>query len=269
MVEAAERLVCVFIECDWGKQNADVADHFKVKGYPTVIFCEPDLKIIGTLNARDPASVAKQMLEVAGKFNSKPEAAPKPLELKAYSIPDALAAAAQTKRRALLFFRDESPGSLSVIAALADPAMQEVLTRYVLGTEPFTKGAGLSATWEVTRAPTLLVVDPVQKGNAKVLARIEGSRSAREILRELEPLAVREPTGTPIPSRPEPKAPEEKLSDDQVERLFIQARVTVAQDLMKKGKKDKAIEIYEDLVKTYPKHVDIAAVKKLLEEARK
>ena len=39
--------------------------------------------------------------------------------------------------------------------------------------------------------------------------------------------------------------------------------------MMKRGKKDKAIEVYEDIIKTYPKHVDTVAVKKLRAEAKK
>ena len=40
-------------------------------------------------------------------------------------------------------------------------------------------------------------------------------------------------------------------------------------DMVKRGKKDKAIEVFEDILKSYPKHVDTLVVKKLLEETRK
>ena len=273
MVQAAERLTCVFIECDWGKSNAELSTLYKVTGFPTVLFCDPDARPIAQLQSHEPGAVAKQMLDVAEKFGSKAELPPQPIEIRALPVPEAMATGKRLKRPVLLFFRDDSPASLSVAAALADPLLKDILAGFVPGADVYTKGSGHSATYEVTRAPTLLVLDPtLPKPEEKPLARIEGSRSARELLRELEALAVRQPSDSGAPStdpRPAPKVPEEKLSDDEIDRRFIAARVGVANDMLKRGKKDKAIEIYEDIIKTYPKHVDTVAVKKLLAEARK
>jgi hypothetical protein len=273
VVQAAERLTCVFIECDWGKSNAELSSLYKVTGFPTVVFCDPDGRPIGALQSHEPEAVAKQMLDVAAKFGAKAEVPPQAIELASYAVPDAFRAGQALKKRVLLFFRDDSPASLSVATALTDPALKKILSGFALGSDVYTKGAGSSAKFDVTRAPTLLVLDPtVPKPEAKPLARIEGSRSARELIRELETLAVREPSEPGAPSadpRTAPKEPEEKLSDDEIDRRFIAARVGVAKDMMKQGKKDKAIEIYEDILKTYPKHVDTVTVKKLLAEARK
>jgi hypothetical protein len=274
VIEAAERLTCVFIECDWGKKNDDLQTTYRITGYPTVLFCGPDGKPIAKLQSDDPAAVAKQMTDVAAKFGSKPDVPPQPIEIRALTIPQAMTTGARLKRRVLLFFRDDSPASVSVAAALADPALKAILDAFVPGTDVYTKGAGFSATYDITRAPTLLVLDPTApKPEEKPLARIEGSRSARELIRELEPLVVREAGGDPAAPATDPKSgprePEEKLSDDEIERRFIAARVGVANDMMKQGKKNKAFEIFEDIIKTYPKHVDTVAVKKLLAEARK
>jgi hypothetical protein len=273
VVQAAERLTCVFIDCDWGKKNADLSSIYKVRSFPTVLFCDPTGKVIGQLQSHEPAAVAKQMVDVASKFGSKAELPPQPIEIRALPIPDAMTTADRLKRRALLFFRDDSPASLSVAVALGDPLLKEILAGFVPGTDVFTKGSGLSAKYDVTRAPTLLVLDPtLPKPEEKPLAKIEGSRSARELVRELEGLVVRDASDPAAPSTasaPTPKEPEEKLSDDEIDRRFIAARVGVANDMVKRGKKDKAIEIYEDIIKSYPKHVDTVAVKKLLAEARK
>ena len=270
VVQAAERLTCVYIECDWGKSNADLSGLYKVDSYPTVLFCGPDGRPIAPLQSREPEAVAKQMTEVADKFGAKAEVPPQPIELASYAVPDAFRAGVALKKRVLLFFRDDSPASLSVATALTDPALKKILSGFALGSDVYTKGTGSSAKFDVTRAPTLLVLDPtVPKPEAKPLARIEGSRSARELIRELETLAPAEPGAPSADPRPAPKEPEEKLSDDEIDRRFIAARVGVAKDMMKQGKKDKAIEIYEDIIKTYPKHVDTVTVKKLLAEARK
>ena len=63
--------------------------------------------------------------------------------------------------------------------------------------------------------------------------------------------------------------PVEKLSDDVIEKQFIWARVAVAQETLKQGSKPKAIEILEDVLKSYPKHKDTEEVRKILEAMRK
>jgi hypothetical protein len=277
VVAAAERLTCVFVECNWGKANVELANFFKVKAYPTVILIDPEGKTLGTVTNQEPKAVAKLINDAVAAFTEKPGgAAEAPIQLRAFSITDAITAGRRRGIPAILFFRDDSPASTTVAAALTDPSMKEFQTKLTLGVETYTKGAGLTATFEVTRAPTVLIVDPTApKPHEKILSRNEGSRSVRELIREFERVLERQPKERPDPAADPgttpktPPPPEEKLSDDQVERLFIQARVSVAQDLVKKGQKAKAIEIYEDLIKTYPKHVDIVNVRKLLEEAKK
>jgi hypothetical protein len=274
VIEASQSFTCIFIECDWGKANTDLTKKYDVGSYPTVLYCNPVGGVMGHLTSPDPAAVAKQMLDVAAKKERMPEEAPAPLTIRAHSVSDALMAGRRFGRRVILFFRDDSPATLSIGTALNDPALKEILEGFVLGSDLYTKGAGNSAKYEITRAPTLLVLDPtLPKPEEKPLTRIEGSRSARELIRELEPLLVRAPKSDPAApaadARPVPKEPEEKLSDDEIERRFIAARVSVAQSLLKQGKKDKAIEVYEDIIKSYPKHVDTVTVKKLLEDARK
>src|ERR1041385_5174616 len=67
-MEASKKLVCVFVDCDWGKKNNDLSDKFKVEGYPTVVFCDPDGKQVAELNSRDPKGVASQISDVAKKY---------------------------------------------------------------------------------------------------------------------------------------------------------------------------------------------------------
>jgi hypothetical protein len=264
------------VDCDWGKKNADLSNRFNVQGYPTVTFCDPDGKSIGELASHDPAGVAKQMLAVADKYSSK--AASKQPVVSGKSIEEAAGAAKNAAKPVAIFFYDDSPASVSVTLALQDELLRETVGKFVMAKAEFIKGSEACTKYEVTRAPTILVVEATldNKDNrvVKPLARITGSRSARELKRDLEdalPAAGAAPAANSTTSKgaPAPREPEEKLSDDDIERRFIQARVAVAVDLIKRGKKDKAIEVYEDIIKSYPKHVDTVAVRKLLEDARK
>ncbi len=269
MIQAAERVVCIFVDCDWGKKNNELAALFKVQGYPTVVLCEPDGKKWGTVTSRDPDGIAKHIHETADKGPAKAEAPPRAPQLRLRTLEEALPLARKLRKPVLLFFSDESPASLAVTMSLTDPLLAESLERVVAARSEYRKGSEECTRFSVTRAPTLLVLNSALRfPEEKILARIEGSRSARELLKEL---ALEAPPGSPAPARtePAPKPAEEPLSDDEVDRRFIQARVGVAADLVKKGKKDKAVEIYEDLLKTYPRHVLTEAVRKLRDEARK
>ena len=61
----------IFVDCNWGKKNNDISDKYKVEGYPTVIFTDPDGKEIEKLGKRDPASVAAQIDAVSKKYPGK------------------------------------------------------------------------------------------------------------------------------------------------------------------------------------------------------
>jgi thioredoxin-related protein len=58
----------IFVDCDWGKKNNDISDKYKVRGYPTVVFTDPEGKELERLTKRDPESVLAQIQGVAGKY---------------------------------------------------------------------------------------------------------------------------------------------------------------------------------------------------------
>lgn len=270
VIQASERVVCIFVDCDWGKKSADLAALFKVQGYPTVVLCEPDGKRWGTVTSRDPDGIAKHIHEIADKGPAKAEAAPRVPQLNLRTLEEALPLARKHRKPVLLFFSDESPATLAVTLSLTDGLLKETLDRFVLAKSEYRKGSEESTRFSVTRAPTILVLNSALKyPEEKILARIEGSRSARELQKEL---AAGTPEGSPAPvaATPTPEKPSaEALSDDEVDRRFIEARVRVALDHSKQDRKEKALAIYEDLLKTYPKHVLTEGVRKLRDEARK
>ena len=69
-----------------------------------------------------------------------------------------------------------------------------------------------------------------------------------------------------LPPTPDRK---EELSDDALDRTFIQARTHVAKGLVQQNKPNDAIGVLEDVVKTYPKHVATAEAVKLLEKLKR
>jgi thioredoxin-related protein len=71
VVEASKQVMPIFVDCDWGKKNKDISDKYKVRGYPTVIFTDPEGKELEHLGKRDAESVAAQIESVAGKYPAK------------------------------------------------------------------------------------------------------------------------------------------------------------------------------------------------------
>jgi hypothetical protein len=272
VVEATLNIECIWVDCDWGNKNKDLMTKYDVVGYPTVVLCDPQGKYIVTAETRDAEKLAKGLQLLGDNVGAK---APPPVSiLIANDYEKARAEARRMKKPLVVYFADGSPACVTVNESLMDPSLRGIWPKVVTSKFEFVKGSADCNRFGVTRAPTILVLDSsFPRPEEKPLARIEGSRSAREIKRELEAaLPGREPGSLPGGADLPPvrrDAPEEKLSDDVIERKFIWARVAVAQDTLKRGNKEKAIEILEDVLKSYPKHKDTEDVRKVLEDVKK
>jgi hypothetical protein len=275
VVDVSRNVACIFIDCDWGKKNQDLSTKYGVKGYPTVLFCDPQGKALGKLVVRDAETVAKALQALVDSFGAKAVAPVTLVYGKSYEA--GLADAKRKNRLLLLYFNDDSPASISMNETLLDKSLLDLHPKFSTAKLNFVKGSAECLRFSVSRAPTVLILDPkMEKPEEKPLARIEGSRTPREVRRELEaclPTRESEPGsvsgGGDLPSVQPPPPPPEKLSDDVIEKQFIWARVAVAQETLKQGSKPKAIEILEDVLKSYPKHKDTEEVRKILEDMRK
>jgi len=277
VVEASTALVCVFVDCAWGKNNRDLCAKYQVKSFPTVVFCDPDGNLLERMQSREAAALAAQMRKIVAMCGGDPTALPPPP-----GFPDYAARSLDDAKRAskplAIYFYDDSPGSGSVHTALSEGLLKETLSKFYFTKLPLRRGAGDSAAYDVTRAPTILVLNPFLEYPAlKPMARITGSRSARELKSELDaalrPGAAPAPpaAGAPDSSPPKPvlTKEDEALSDDEVDRQFIQASMVVAREWARKNKKPMAVAILEDIVKTYPKHVATAEARTFLAELLK
>ncbi len=272
VVSASEALACIYVDCGDGKKNASMSKHFSIQKFPALIFCDATGKEIAPMDARDVDGILKAMKAVTAKFKD----VPKPIARPAFPE-DIVAAALKAQKDKKLFgiyIYDESPASLSVDAAFLDDALKPLLDRIVFSQSPYLKGTDLSKRFNIDRAPMVLVLDVnLPKPEEKPLARIHGSRNARELRRDLEEAlaAAGQAGGLPPDVSPAPKVDlkQEVLSDDEVDRRFIRARIAVALDFIKQGKKDKAIAVLDDVIQSFPKHVETLEAKKLIAEAKK
>lgn len=275
MVEASSDLDCVLVQCDWGRMNPVLAERYGVRSYPTVLFCDPDGKPLEQLRTGEPEAVAAHMRRFVARMKGLDPAAaagpenPAPPPFTEFS-PQVLALARRAGKPLLVYFYDDSPASISTHQSLANPVLRPVAPRFLVAKKPYAKDDPICVKFKVERAPTILILDTsLERPEDAPLARIGGSRSARELLRELEAIrAGREaepelPTGGP---RPLLTPEDEKLSDDELDRQFIHAQIRIAEEWLNKNRKDKAKETLNDILKTYPKHRASQEARKLLEK---
>jgi hypothetical protein len=87
-----------------------------------------------------------------------------------------------------------------------------------------------------------------------------------ELLKEPKEESKETPRENPPPK---PKVEEKPIADADLEPMFIKAKLSVAEHHIRLGKKEKAIEVLEEVIKTYPKSPLIPDAQRLLELARK
>jgi thioredoxin-related protein len=80
--------------------------------------------------------------------------------------------------------------------------------------------------------------------------------------------AKKEDKDSPKEAPPKPYEPE-PIPDNEIDGRFILARLQIAQEHVKRGRKAKAVEMLEDLVVGFPKSPMLPEVKKYLEEVKK
>lgn len=97
--------------------------------------------------------------------------------------------------------------------------------------------------------------------------RIKDKNFAETIIEDYSDVQFDEAKAAATPK--EKPAPAPPVSDAEMDTLFFKAKLTVAESHLKAGRKDKATEILEEIIKTYPKHPGIPDARRLLDEARK
>ena len=173
VMEASKKIVCVFVDCDWGNKNNDLSAKFNVRGYPTVVFLDPEGAEVGRLASRTPSAVASQIEEIAKKHGkSRFETFEKAAEF-----------AKENKKPVLCLFLKPGVNS-SLASAVEDASMKDLVEKFVLCQSDLGKGnadakaAGLSDS-------ALLVLAP-DGDLKKPLLKLTGKKELKEVRKQLE-----------------------------------------------------------------------------------
>lgn len=173
-MEASKKIVCVFVDCDWGNKNNDLSTKFGVRGYPTVVFLDPEGAEVAKLGSRAPAAVAAQIEDIAKKHG----------KAMFDTVEKAAGFAKENKKPILCLFT--KPGfNSSVAAAVADPSMKELVELFVLCQSDIGKDNADAKAAGVTES-ALLVLNPEAVDLKKPLLKLTGKKDLKEVRKQLE-----------------------------------------------------------------------------------
>ena len=180
VIEASAKILCVFVDCDWGKKNNDLSEKFQVRGYPTVAFCDPDGNVVAKLQSRDPAAVAAQIADVVKQYGKA-----------AFENFEKASVYAKESKKPVLYLFTKPGINSSLAAAVADPSLKELLELFVVAQSELIKGNADAKALSITDS-ALLVLDPAAElAKAKPLLKLTGKKDLKEVKKQLEAVLLK------------------------------------------------------------------------------
>lgn len=177
VVQASSKLILVLVDCSGGKFK-DERTKYEVGGYPSIVFLDPDGNKVGKLGDRSPDGVVKQFEELAEKHGR----AAAWLE---WDV--AVEQAKEQKKPVVILFTTPKADSQALETAVADDLLKDLRERFVCSKAEIK--SDLAKRFKVSGGsqPVLIVADPnLEKPEEKLLKKLTGKKSAKELKKELE-----------------------------------------------------------------------------------
>ncbi len=180
-MKAAARVICIFVDCDWGAKNTDLSGKYGVRGYPTCVFTDSEGKELAKLAKRDAASVLAQINEIADKHTKGP----------AYvaSLEEAVAKAKEDRKPILYLFTTAKDDSKKLEEAFADDSLKDVLEKFVMARREIKKDDADAKLFRVATStqPVVFIVDAeAEKPEEKPLKKWTGKKTVKDLKKDLE-----------------------------------------------------------------------------------
>jgi hypothetical protein len=72
VVKASKKVVCIFVDCQWGAAHADLAKQFHVQGFPTVVYADSEGEEVGRMEERSAEAMAGALTTlVTGRMTAR------------------------------------------------------------------------------------------------------------------------------------------------------------------------------------------------------
>ena len=178
MVAAAKDLVLILVDCTDRSNTPEPAKTHNVRGLPTLLFMDPDGKVVGNLTERSADGIVRQFGEIVDKHRRKIPWAE--------TIEKAIEAGKEGKKPVLLLVTDDEEDSKKVEAFFFDPATKEALDQFVLVRHAVEKKCETCKKYRATKGGKILLLDPTAEDPAKSpLAKVSGKKKAEDLAKAL------------------------------------------------------------------------------------
>ena len=71
VIAASKGVVCVYVDCDWGRNHADLIEKYGVQFFPTVVYCDSNGEEVGRMQTFDAGVIAGEIARLA-RDHAKP-----------------------------------------------------------------------------------------------------------------------------------------------------------------------------------------------------
>jgi hypothetical protein len=145
------------VDCNWGRANRDVSDRYGIRGYPTVVFADPEGNEIDRMRGRTPDAIIGQIESVATKFPGGGVAwLP--------SIADGRKAADKASKPVVILFTDEGDDAKATEKAFGEKELAELRSKVVLVRHKIDPECDDCKEHKVKEGCCVLILFPVKEG---------------------------------------------------------------------------------------------------------
>ena len=114
----------IFVDCNWGRQNRDISGRYGIRGYPTVVFTDPEGKEVDRMRGRTPDAIIRQIETLAEKHAGGPAWVG--------SIKEGLKSADKAGKPVAILFTDGSEDATATEKAFGDKDLAELRGKFAL-----------------------------------------------------------------------------------------------------------------------------------------
>lgn len=182
MVKAAGKVVAIYVDCDWGNRYRNLSERFGVGGFPTVAFADYTGAPVG-----DPVVGAQGAEAYVSRLEDLAANHARPVFFSSWE--KAVEQAKKDKKPVLYVFFVKNDASKRLEAALLDPSVREIRSKFVIARSEISKDSPDAARFGVAKsvATVVLALDPrVEKPEDRQLRLPADARTPKPIREWLE-----------------------------------------------------------------------------------
>lgn len=171
----------IFVDCNWGKANRDLTDKYGVRGYPTVLFTDPEGNVVARMGSRAPGAILAQIESLSEEYPGGAAFLP--------SVQNGWMKAIKREKPLLIFFTDGGKDAAATEEAFGskNKELARLLGSFSLVRHEIKKDCDDCKSFRVGWGSTIVMIDPRAKSpTKKPLQKVRGKKTAKELIEPLK-----------------------------------------------------------------------------------